>query len=580
MKLFNFGENFIKMTKVIFEKPLFCAYNNGYMTEYVEATRGCRQGCCYSPIIFTFVMELLGIAIREDREIEGITIGSSHIKSGQFANDLWTSLKAKEANINKMLLLLDRFRRCSGLEINAEKSTVLCIGPWKHSDAKFYTLKRLYWSPGPIKILGFSIYSTTKDILTHNFDDMLNKVDKITHDWNNRNITLISKITIINHLIHSLFIHKLIALSTPTELFFRQYKDKIVSFLWDSKIPRIAYSKLVQDYDRLGLRLIDLEAKKTSLKASWVAKLYEENDDSYSWFYHNLPIKSKIIWDCNLSPKDAAMLLPQSKPSTTRDIFIAWCHYNYTCILEDIQEICNEKLIANSHIKRSRQVILNPQLMNASFEKIVDIYCFEEHRFPTYTELSHNFGDNVDNLFYWGLVAAIPHTWKIQVKTGDLAEAIDIESKAQKIAGTKNSSKRIYWALILQTFQTLRSAKTLWENDLNISIDNEGWWSLYSNLRKYVIPAKLLYFQYRLLHHALTTNVRRNKWNPEINPKCTFCKHDQETILHLLIECKHINPLWQKFVKTMNYFLHTNLTGLSSDVIILNNYNGAQKESN
>ena len=82
MKLFNFGEKYIEMTKIIFQDLMICAYNDGNFSEFMYPSRGCRQGCCYSPIIFTFVIEMLGLAIRQSADLEGIKIGDSHIKSG------------------------------------------------------------------------------------------------------------------------------------------------------------------------------------------------------------------------------------------------------------------------------------------------------------------------------------------------------------------------------------------------------------------------------------------------------------------------------------------------------------------
>ena len=75
LQVFGFGLKYIEMVKLLFTNPKICAYNNGYLSEFIYPTRGCRQGCCYLPIIFTFVVELLGLAIRQDENIEGIQIG-------------------------------------------------------------------------------------------------------------------------------------------------------------------------------------------------------------------------------------------------------------------------------------------------------------------------------------------------------------------------------------------------------------------------------------------------------------------------------------------------------------------------
>ena len=74
LKVFGFGENFIAMSKILFTKPLATVMNNGYWSDWFEPTRACHQGCCYSPGIFTLLVELLGIGIREKKKIEGIKL--------------------------------------------------------------------------------------------------------------------------------------------------------------------------------------------------------------------------------------------------------------------------------------------------------------------------------------------------------------------------------------------------------------------------------------------------------------------------------------------------------------------------
>ena len=82
---FNFGTKFIDMIMTLYNEPLICAYNNGFWSEFWSPTRGCRQGCTFSPLIFAVTIETLGLAIRQNNDIQGIKIGNQTIKLGQFA---------------------------------------------------------------------------------------------------------------------------------------------------------------------------------------------------------------------------------------------------------------------------------------------------------------------------------------------------------------------------------------------------------------------------------------------------------------------------------------------------------------
>ena len=62
--------------------------NNGFASDLFEIKRGVRQGDPLSPYIFIIALEVVNIAIRENKEIEGIKVGKQEIKLNVFADDL------------------------------------------------------------------------------------------------------------------------------------------------------------------------------------------------------------------------------------------------------------------------------------------------------------------------------------------------------------------------------------------------------------------------------------------------------------------------------------------------------------
>ena len=226
LEKFGFGKNYINMVKILYTDLQICAANNGYWTQFFNPTRATRQGCCYSPCILNLVVELLGLGIRQNTNIKGIQLNeTSKIKAGQFADDLWTILFASEDNLNEVLCELHSFGELSGLDINPEKSNLLCLGTFKDSEAKFYTLKQLFWSPGPVKILGIYIDTDLENIFHKNYWELLDKAKVILSSWSKQSLTLMGKITIINSLVITLFIHKFLALPSPPDQFLVHTKE-------------------------------------------------------------------------------------------------------------------------------------------------------------------------------------------------------------------------------------------------------------------------------------------------------------------------------------------------------------------
>ena len=115
---FGFGSHYIDMVATLFTEPIIYASNNGFWSDPIHPTRGCRQGCTFSPGIFALTVKLLGIAIRQNKKIIGIKLRNQIIKSGQFADELWIVTPPSQESVNKTLSELTKFQHYSGLRIN------------------------------------------------------------------------------------------------------------------------------------------------------------------------------------------------------------------------------------------------------------------------------------------------------------------------------------------------------------------------------------------------------------------------------------------------------------------------------
>ena len=81
-----------------------------------------RQGCPLSPLLFNIVLEVLAMAIREEKEIKGIQIGKEDIKLSLFADDIILYRENPKDATRKLLELINVFHKVTGYKINAHKS--------------------------------------------------------------------------------------------------------------------------------------------------------------------------------------------------------------------------------------------------------------------------------------------------------------------------------------------------------------------------------------------------------------------------------------------------------------------------
>ena len=86
------------------------------MTTYFSISRGVRQGCPLSPLLFILATELLAAKIRQDSNCKGISLPDGQkVKILQFAYNT-TIITENVESLKSHLQILDRFGNASGLK--------------------------------------------------------------------------------------------------------------------------------------------------------------------------------------------------------------------------------------------------------------------------------------------------------------------------------------------------------------------------------------------------------------------------------------------------------------------------------
>ena len=79
---------YLNIIKAIYNKPTANIILNGEKLEAFPLRSGTRQGCPLSLLLFNMVLEILATAIREEKEIKGIQIGTEEVKLSLTADDM------------------------------------------------------------------------------------------------------------------------------------------------------------------------------------------------------------------------------------------------------------------------------------------------------------------------------------------------------------------------------------------------------------------------------------------------------------------------------------------------------------
>ena len=72
--------------------------------------------------VIQIVLEVLAMAIREEKEIKGIQIGKEEVKLSLFADDMILYRQNPKDATRKLLELINEFGKVAGYKINTQKS--------------------------------------------------------------------------------------------------------------------------------------------------------------------------------------------------------------------------------------------------------------------------------------------------------------------------------------------------------------------------------------------------------------------------------------------------------------------------
>ena len=232
----------------------------------------------------------------------------------------------------------------TGLKINYEKTTIYRIGSLKNSDVKLYTNKELLWSDGDIDLLGLKIGNGQRTL--DPFDEAITKMEQVCTTWYSRQFSLIGKILIINTLMSSLFVYKMLVLPSLTKKQLNRIDTIIRKFLWKNGKAKIQLLLLRNPKDKGGLKLTAIDIRQRALKIAWIPKILQREDLKYvyDWLLPNLGDK---VWELNIKVKHILLFIPYN--TLWREILIEWSHVHFNEFFSG-NEVLEEFLWFNSCI--------------------------------------------------------------------------------------------------------------------------------------------------------------------------------------------------------------------------------------
>ena len=217
-------------------------------------SRGIRQGCPISAILYLFVAEILAtcIKVRVNDQIEGFVSNNlpKEIKSVQHADDL--TLRNINA-IGHAVETIDIFCKHAGSKINIDKIECILLGNLK---GMYNNINGINVNTTVIKCLGIYIGHYKEGCYNRNWMKIYHNMEKLFESWKKRKLAIIGKCCIVNTIAMSKLIYVASLLSMPHYNYIKSINKLIYSFLWNSR-ERIKRNVLINpiEYGGIGIEM-------------------------------------------------------------------------------------------------------------------------------------------------------------------------------------------------------------------------------------------------------------------------------------------------------------------------------------
>ena len=144
-------------------------------------------------------------------------------------------------------------------------------------------------------------------VSSQNFQEKLDKIQKVINIWNMRGLSLFGRVTIVK----TFLIPKLLYVSSIIQTPMETIKRMIFKFLWKGP-DKVTRNSVINSIKNGGLNLIDIETQIKALRLSWIPRILHSAKKGpwKSYFNHYLkPSGGTFLLKCNYEFKDLTTLL-------------------------------------------------------------------------------------------------------------------------------------------------------------------------------------------------------------------------------------------------------------------------------
>ena len=200
-------------------------------------------------------------------------------------------------------------------------------------------------------------------------------------------------------------------------------------------------------------------------------------------------------------------------------------------------EMLSEPLFFNDKINMNSALLRQREWIDKNACCIADL-CKEDGYFLTYVEFMNKYDIRTNFLSYAVVIKKV----KDFVKSFNIELQNNVKSNspiALSILHSVKKGTRPIYDIFVEEGTTPKCCQK-WNDKLNTEIN---WYKTFKMMQS-IPEIKLKWFQVRVIHRILPTNVVLSCMGVKSDNRCSFCLQEKDSIEHMLWRCAHVNAFW------------------------------------
>ena len=326
LQCMGFGPSFTSWVRLFYSDIRSAICINGYLSNYFKPSRGVRQGCPLSPLLYVISIEVLACSLRAHPALSGLRLPNipDPIPTLSLYADDTSVISSSDVATLAIFSVYNNFELGTGAKLNLEKCEGLWLGRWiGRTDAPV----PIQWTSKKIKVLG--VFLGNGDLESFNWRPRVDAVSRCLAAWRSRHLSYSGRALVANALALSKIWYLASVIPIPSWVV-SELNSLLFNFFWGGKRDLVSRAVVVQPKHLGGFAVVSIQFKVRSLLVQWIRRFSCSPAGWVSlltfWFFDRFGVSPSVVF--SYPSYFSSVLLPPFYES----LLNAWVAIDGSCL--------------------------------------------------------------------------------------------------------------------------------------------------------------------------------------------------------------------------------------------------------